>query len=176
MWLRITAYSGLCPLRQVTAGEDRHKIVDGITFAVHPRFSGHAQGLDAQMVYSSRAQFQFDAGGFSGHVVWLERLARLVKIESLDLFWRSPRPGPFSEFLDFADSDATIGAPICEKLSADFAHWAEPAARHHDRVFRVKYALWRHAFDVGAIEGCVTFRAQAQLVRSTQADVNHQSC
>ena len=167
MWLRITAYSGLCPLREVRAGEDRHKVADGITFVVHPRFSGHAQGVDAQIVYSARTRFQFDASGFSGHVVWLERLARLVKIESLDLFWRSPRPGPFSEFLDFADSDATIGARICEKLSADFARWAEPAARHHDRFFRMNYALWRHAFDVGAINGCVAFRTQAQPSRST---------
>src|SRR5215510_14958130 len=155
MRLQITAYSGLRVLRQMAADEELEAVRDGIAFAVHPCFRRHAEGLDSRLVYLAHGQFQFNAGGFSGHVCWLERLARLVGIGFLDLFWHSPRAGPFTELLDFADSDATMGPAVCTKLARDFRDWASSAARHHERSFRQKYALWRHAYEVAAIEGCV---------------------
>jgi hypothetical protein len=158
--LQITAYSGLLAMREIAVAEDPRAVHDGLTFAVHPWFSRHADGVDARLVYRACRQFEFDAGAFSRHVGWLETLARLIGIESLDLFWRSPQPGPFAELLNFTDGDATIGPSMCAKLGRDFAQWAHLAARHQNRQFRLKYALWRHAFETGASDGCVSFSAR----------------
>ena len=160
MKLRVIAYSGLVAMREIICAEHPRAVHDGLTFAVHPGFLRHADGVDPRLVYRARKQFEFDAGAFSAHVAWLEALARLIGIEFLDLFWQSPQPGPFAELLNFTDGDATIGPSMCAKLGRDFAQWAHLAARHQNRQFRLKYALWRHAFETGASDGCVAFSAR----------------
>jgi len=114
--------------------------------------------VDAELLYSARETFSFSSGSYSGYVRWLEQLARLVGIASIDLFWQRPKPGPFRELIDFVDCDATIGAVVCAKLAADFSEYAWRAARHPDSAFKERYSNWKHALEVGADRGCVALR------------------
>lgn len=174
MGLRIRAYSGLQPVRRLAPEEHADELTDGIAFVIHPRFPGHAHGLDAATVYAAGARFEFCVGSYSGHVRWLEQLARLIGMESLDLFWQSPSDAPFAHLLDFADGNATMGAAHCARLSQDFAKWAERAAWHRDRDFRQLYVLWRHAFDMGARDGCVAFSTTESHARMLPAEAQMQ--
>jgi hypothetical protein len=158
MGLEIVAYARLKPLRSLTDEERGCRFLEGHAFLVHPQFPAHAAGVDAELLYSARETFSFSSGSYSGYVRWLEQLARLVGIASIDLFWQRPKPGPFRELIDFVDCDATIGAVVCAKLAADFSEYAWRAARHPDSAFKERYSNWKHALEVGADRGCVALR------------------
>jgi hypothetical protein len=156
--LSVAAYCDLQPIGPLRAGENRRDLTIGLTFPVHGSFPQHANDLDATAVYCAIEKFSFIAGCYSRYNRWLEQLGHLAGIPCIDLFWRSPRPAPFAELLDFADCDGTIGTAVCQKLAGDFAAWAGQAAQHPERYFRERFVFWRHAFEVASQKGCVVFR------------------
>jgi hypothetical protein len=158
MALQIIAYSGLTALRRMEADELRRSPRGGHAFVVHPQFPGHAPEVDPGILYSATESFSFNTGSYSAYVRWLEQLARLVGIASIDLFWQRPKRVAFAELMDFVDCSATIGTAMCAKLAGDFADFASRAARHPDTQFRDRYFNWKRALEIGADRGCVALR------------------
>jgi hypothetical protein len=158
MALQIVAYCRLKPLRRLNGSERTQGTHEGHSFVVHPQFPHHAPEVDPEVLYSATEAFSFNTGSYSAYVRWLEQLARLVGIASIDLFWQRPKRVAFAELMDFVDCNATIGAAMCAKLAGDFVDFASRAARHPDSQFRDRYFKWKHALEIGADQGCVAFR------------------
>ena len=171
MALQVIAYSGLRVVRSLGSTEDPSAVQDGITFQVHPGFPRQAGGIDPQLVYSAQQTFRFDVGSYSRYLRWLEQLARVVGIPSIDLFWRSPKPIAFAELLDFADCNATMGSVTCAKLAHDFQDWAVKAARSTESYFREQYAFWGRACDIAALHGCISLHSKSSA-GSPHASIN----
>ena len=158
MIISIIAYSRIQPVRKLRPDEDWRSVCDGIVFPLHAAFPRHALEIEPMTVYAAVERFAFDAGWYSRYNRWLEQLARLTGIPHLDPNWKVPDSAPFAQLLQFTDCDATIGATVCRKLAADFADHTKLAAGQPERYFREQYALWRHALEAGADNGCVVFR------------------
>ena len=165
MTLRITAYSGLNAVRRLAAVESK---TASHSWCI-PRSRANAGAIDAQLVYTAQQTFRFDVGSYSRYVRWLEQLARLVGIPSIDLFWCSPKPTPFAELLDFADCNATMGTAACAKLAHDFGDWALKAARHGEPYFRDQYVLWHRACDIAAQQGCISLHSDPLVSQCMRA-------
>jgi len=166
MILNITAYSHIRRVRDLRPEEDWRQVRDGLVFPVHPAFPRHALEIEPMTVYVGEERFTFDVGCYSRYNHWLEQLARLTGIPHLDPSWILPKSAPFAQLLQFTDCDATIGAAVCRELAADFAEYSRRAAGQSERYFREQYALWRHAFEAGAENGCIVFR---EAVSSTSS-------
>lgn len=97
--------------------------------------------------YTYGATHWFCAGSYSGYNRWRSALDALRGVDS----------AAFEELIWFSDCEGTIGTAVSAKLAADFAAYQPKADAHPDDYFRRKYAEWRHAFEMAADGGAVSF-------------------
>lgn len=160
MGLDITAY------KQLTKTEGGDVVLRGNLGA----FAGREDGIAIGTAYHAAESFDFRAGSYGGYGTWREQLAKLAgypptehrdhdgKIEMLcaAACWNGAT-GPFSELINFADNEGTIGPVVARKLAADFAQFEEQAKAARDGWFSDRYRDWKRAFEMAAQDGAVEF-------------------
>ncbi len=135
---------------------------------VNPDFPGRADDIESRSVYA------YDEGdsmsmGYIGYFQWRNELARIAGYP-LGKFreFGADRPsycaacwngatGPFSELINFSDSEGTIGGAVAAKLAKDFADFHERAHASDDAGFIRSYDKLRALFDLAAQGGFVRF-------------------
>ncbi len=149
------------------------KTLDDDTFVqvrLNPHFPGRADDLEDEACYSYDLTAYFYEGTYSGYNRWRDQLAELAgyplgeaddatgnKRSTYCAACWNGETGPFSELIHFSDSEGALGAEICKKLAADFAHFQVKADTHQDVAFRSTYADFREGFELAADGGCVCF-------------------
>lgn len=135
----------------------------------NPDFPGRADDVEDRGVYAAADSMTFSAGRYGGYNQWRDHLAKVAGCpERLITSYGIPRPshcvdcwegveGPFSELINFGDSDGVIGAAVSAKLAADFARFDEQAQASTVPMFYERYRLWRAAFEMAADGGAVEF-------------------
>jgi hypothetical protein len=135
-----------------------------------PCFAPRAEGVDMAALYSSAQDFHFRAGSYGGYNTWRENLAKLAGYPATEwrdhdgettmkhaaACWRGAA-GPFSELINFADNEGTIGPIVAKKLAADFAQFEDQAKATDDAWFIDRYGEWKLAFEIAADGGAVEF-------------------
>lgn len=127
---------------------------------VHPDFPNQADDIEDRRAYSYDEDniFSFRAGSYSGYNRWRDMLANMAGYGDARTLWKNPRPGPFSELVNFSDCEGVIGPKTSAKLAKDFAEYQHVADNLTDSdYFKTKYAEWRKAFEIASDGGVVIF-------------------
>lgn len=160
MGLDITAHTGLTK-------------AEGGDLVLRPNigeFAGREDGVEIGCAYRAAASFDFRAGSYGGYNAWREQLAKLagyppterrgydgkIEMRCAAACWNGAT-GPFSELINFADNEGTIGPAVARKLAADFAQFEKQAKAAHDGWFSDRYRDWKRAFEMAADGGAVEF-------------------
>lgn len=177
MGLAITAYKGLTKIdcvfdadREPIDPETREAIDYDFMSYVNPDFPERAEGIESRVVYKADDSVSFRAGSYGRYNAWREELAKLAGYPAVayerygqtsmrhDAGAWAALSGPFHELINFSDCEGVIGPVVSAKLAQDFADFQEKADSHNDEYFRSRYANWRQAFEMAAINGAVDFR------------------
>jgi hypothetical protein len=176
MGLDIAAYANLKKLN-CAFNEDGEPIdpatleplEDAVQFHVNPHFPGREAPLEDGAAYLAEEGEGFRAGSYGGYNHWREGLAALAgyplterevygtTIFSHDAGAWSVDSGPFHELINFSDCEGVIGSVVSAKLAKDFADFQDRADSHMDVGWRELYTQWRHAFEMAANGGAVSF-------------------
>lgn len=159
MGLDVTAYRGLT--RIGFAGGPDEKPPPGTalrTLAVvwdwaEANFPGRAEGLERGAAYAAEEIRWAVSYSYGTHSAFRNCLARLVGRADT----HAPPPGPFAEFLCFADNEGYIGPVVSAKLARDFAEHQHLVDASEDDFVREVYLKWRRAFEMAADRGAVSF-------------------
>ncbi|MDQ0035887.1 hypothetical protein J2W30_003660 [Variovorax boronicumulans] len=175
MGLDITAYRRLT-LRDSSINEDG-EAVDPITgetlddclrvFA-NPGFPGREEGLIDRAVYAYEESDDVLGMSYGRYNAWRESLAKLAGYPLTEVTERfgpsrmlhagacwAGATGPFSELINFADNEGTIGPVVAAKLARDFAEFEERAKAIGDDFYQAFLDLKRGsemAADSGALD------------------------
>jgi hypothetical protein len=110
---------------------------------------GRGAPLDPSAVYSFADSGSFRAGSYGGYNAWRRQL---------EVF--ADGTADFSELIDFADNEGTIGSIVSAKLATDFAKnydRAKALGHEGETWFFEKYQDWQKAFETAADGGAVNF-------------------
>jgi hypothetical protein len=162
MGLDITAYGNLQAVRPATSKD----LVEGkyyeeklIYLYTNPEFpETRYEPLAKDMLYSYEKEHNFRAGSYSGYNDWRRELAKLIGTTP-EQMWKNPKPGPFSELINFSDCEGVIGPTVAAKLHKDFLEWDEKA-RNLDKTdpwFYDRYRNWMEAMGIASDRGAVVF-------------------
>lgn len=133
-------------------------------------FPGRVDPLEDGALYAfdETQAYEVFSGGYGRYNLWREQLAKfagypLTAINDAEdrymhagACWQGAT-GPFSELINFADNEGTIGPTACAKLSEDFKSHAERAAQESDVAWVRVYRHFMHGFAVAADGGAVEF-------------------
>ena len=164
MGLDITAYRGLTKIdnAEMEDGQPKNWETDVMFWSNYPEFPGRSEGVDTNgTVYNFADKFGFRAGSYSGYNNWRELLAEFAGYDGARQVWDG-KTGPFSELINFADNEGTIGPVVSAKLARDFAEFQEradafTAPEDWGNYWHQKYNDWRKAFEMAADNGAVAF-------------------
>lgn len=160
MGLDITAYSELQKAKDVPLDEDDNPVEWMKYFRNHriclKEYPQHAAGLEPDATYSFAKQISFKAGSYSGYNDWRNELADLAGYGSAKQLWDNPRPGPFSELINFSDCEGVIGPVLAGKLAKDFNDF-RAKAEERGSWFWGLYLQWYAAFRLATNNGAVEF-------------------
>lgn len=172
MGLDITAYSGLKEVGPQTAEHRENGNPDGTTtFWDNPDFPGRIDGVKEKTLYSYDEEEHVFGRSYGTYGAWREWLAQLSGYPLTEYEGPLGRPekahaaacwhgatGPFSELINFADNEGTIGPVVAAKLAKDFAEWDEraKAAATHGWEYEV-YGQIRSGVEMAARNGALDF-------------------
>lgn len=157
MGLDITAYEKVEWLRELTDDDDGDG--GGDVVLSMPDFPEHADGLK-EGIYRASGAFRFRAGSYGGYNRFREALAEMVGYTPRQAWDQQDeyKDRSFFPLVCFSDCEGTIGPETSARLARDFAAHADKAATWCKREgFPELYAEWRHAFELAAGAGAVTF-------------------
>jgi len=135
---------------------------------INPHFPERAAGLEDRAVYFYGEHLHVHAGSYGGYSQWRETLARIAGYQAVETehFGRKEMrhdggadaagSGPFYEQILFSDCEGVIATAVCQKLTRDYAEFAEKAEAEGGRFWE-KYQEWRKAFELAADGGCIAF-------------------
>ena len=117
-------------------------------------FRERADGVEEGIYSSVGEEIEFRAGSYSGYNRWRESLAQLVGKTITEIWNNSSPKGPFTELINFADNEGTIGPKTSKKLALDFLKYEEQAKAHGtDGYFYETYTLFKDAFVLASKTG-----------------------
>lgn len=177
MGLDITAYRKLTKIDAVfdADGEPldpntREPIENYFKPYANPSFPGREEGLTDRAVYAYADAEHVFSRGYGSYNRWREALAKLAGYpltEYVGAFkqresahaaacWEGAT-GPFSELINFADNEGTIGPVVAAKLARDFAEFDEHAQSVSEPYFYEGYGDMRRGLELAADGGALDF-------------------
>lgn len=178
MGLDITAYSRLVRV-DVVFDEDGEPMQNGTHEHLHsyvrvyanPCFPGRESPFSDRAIYlftDCKSALSLSYGGYNR---WREALAKLAgytltgfngpfgarEQSHAAACWQGAT-GPFSELINFADNEGTIGSDAAQKLLADFIEWDERAKTVDHPRFHEIYTQMREGLELAADGGALDFR------------------
>lgn len=173
MGLDITAYTGLKEIGPQTAEHRENGDPPGTTaFWDNSDFPGRIEGVKPRTLYAYEGADHIFGRSYGTYGAWREWLAKLagyplteysssiggVKKAHAAACWEGAT-GPFSELINFADNEGTIGPVVAAKLAKDFAEWDERAKEAAANVtwYYEVYEDIRRGIDMAAKNGALGF-------------------
>lgn len=150
MGIDITGYSHLTP-----NPEGQIEISQAVLSWQEGIWPGRSAGLSAGP-HSAEHNEHCRSMSYGGFGAFRRQLATLAGYSSLEAVWEADLSGPFSELLNFADTQGYFGPTVCAKLAQDFKAFTK-IAETQDEFFRQRYMGVAHAFELGAQSGMVQF-------------------
>ena len=176
MGLDITAYRKLTKL-DVLFDEDgeavdpktREPVENYLRCYANPDFPGREVPLQDRAAYSYEDAESTFSRSYGGYNRWRETLAKLAGYPAMphtmygvtnmlhaQACWEGAT-GPFSELINFADNEGTIGPEVAAKLAKDFAEWDERAKAITEDRFYDGYCDMRRGLEMAADGGALDF-------------------
>lgn len=183
MGLDISAYSKLEEVEvpdfntnsQESEWEDSMWDLGNIQIRSNYHFPEHTMGVDDGWYEPSGEYYSFRAGSYTGYNNWRDILTYGIGYgDKTDVVWEGDLKGPFTELLNFTDSDGIIGPTYSKKLYDDFVNYKSEImdtltkvvmgfstdikldVDHYDYFFRV-YDDFTKAFKLASDNGVVVF-------------------
>lgn len=176
MGLDITAYRKLTKLDVLFNDEGepvdpttREPIDNYVRFYANPDFPGREQGVEDRGVYSCEESSHVFSRSYGGYNRWRETLAILAGYPLTRFHdgseWRETHAaacwqgaaGPFSELINFADNEGTIGPIVAAKLAKDFAEFDSRAKEVQGDYFYDGFCELRKGLEMAADGGAISF-------------------
>ena len=109
----------------------------------------------------------FGAGSYSTYNQWRDELAKMVGLNTAEL-WNKPekfKDFPFFELINFSDCESFIGPKTSAKLYQDFLKYDSIAEEFMKEIylknpsfsFKLRYDKWKKAFEKASDGGAVSF-------------------
>ena len=134
-----------------------------ISFFSNPMYPVHIVGLDSHEFYKCHGKIlSFSAGTENQHLEFKKHLAIIAGYHNLEHALSSNNPGFFLEFLNFSNSEGTIGPIISYKIYQDFLDCEKIAKKYFSTKIEGKffwdlYTAWHKAFTYAKEEGAILF-------------------
>jgi len=144
----------------------------------HSHFPEQFEGLEEGPHVYMGESMGHRAGSYSGYGQWRDWLARATYGKHIESVWDDIDDGgygsPFSELINFADNEGTIGPIASQKLYRDFVrlediimdevdswylkqHPTNTISREDFEWFQSKYQDWKDSFKLASDGGAVFF-------------------
>lgn len=133
------------------------------SFFSNPMYPVHIVGLDSHEFYKCTGKMlSFSAGTEDEHLEFKKHLALIAGYKSLEHALSSTNPGFFLEFLNFSNSEGTIGPIISHKLYQDFSDCEKIAKKYfatkmNGKFFWDLYSTWHKGFTYAKENGAIMF-------------------
>lgn len=161
MGLNVTAYGKLKRISEdeVQFGSYGLPINDRIkSFFANPDYPYHMSGINPNAFYLCKGElFAFRAGSYAGFNEWKNQLAQLAGFKNSQDYWNNKPVAPFSELINFSDSEGAIGYVVASKLAKDFQDYENLAKNSNIPFFYESYKNWKRACEIASKDGVINF-------------------
>lgn len=176
MGLDITAYRKLAKVEGGRVNDDGYAedangklLPNARTFYDNTDFPGRIAPIEGRVPYTYEDADDVFSAGYMGYGFWREELAKLAGYPLTEVStygitehkhaaacWNGAT-GPFSELINFADNEGTIGSVAAAKLLQDFIEWDEKAQQVQTPRFYERYSAMRKGLEMAADDGALRF-------------------
>ncbi|ALK35207.1 hypothetical protein [Burkholderia plantarii] len=129
-----------------------------------PRFPERAPEIESGRIYRHQIAFDFNAGTYLMHCLFIEQLAELADYAPT-VIGRSQmshangaivaKEGPFKELIDFSIVSGTLGTFVCAKLAEDFERFMRIVDADAAPMLAETYRNWYFALTLASNRGAV---------------------